>query len=299
MKRSISKAAVGGVLAAWAAGSAAIEPPKNVFLLWSAFGDFADRDAKTPLNLDLDPVQPGIEAVGLAEGCAISARDAEDKITVTYKLNFSAKTADGSATVFSSASPSLVTSLKFPDPRVARFQCGGELPTDYGVDGDGEDRGIPNTGGGSCGGSGNGFDPNQVLCGEFPQVFNVGAGIATKGTSRFFLVGNAIRGIYRNSLDDVDVSRFNVAIYDLNGTRLATKTFGAFDSAGFFLQWQLSTVGDYLANGSNVDEIRLMYVKPTASNLQVKYVYYDVQTGAQIGTPVVVSTPCPGPCRED
>ncbi len=298
------------ILAAFAAAPVlAIEAPKDSFLLWSAIGDYQDRDAKSIFHLDLDPATPGIETVGLAEGCTVSAQDANDKISVTFKMSFSAKSADGSSTVFTSAptQPSTVTSLKFPDPREPRFQCGGVNETRYGVDGNGEDLGVPNPGGmGNCGTSGafNGGNIGDALCDDLPQVFNVGTGLAKKAGTRHFMVGSAARGDYQNNLpgeSDVDFSRFNIATYDMAGTRVLNKTFGAFDTAGAFLLWELSGVGNYLDDGAGgvTDEIRLIYVSGTATTQKFKYVYYDIVSGAQIGTPVTVSTPCPGPCRNN
>lgn len=302
-----SSAALALLLASTAFAPAAVlavEPPADNFLLWSAIGATQDRDAKAILNLDIDPGTPGIETLGLAQGCAISSRDAEGRIIATYRVRLSARDAQGVEPLFtmSALQASTVISGRFPDPQLARYQCGGANETRYEVDGDGEDLGVPDPLPGQapdCNFSSGAFqdDIAASLCDELPQVFNIGAGIANHGAARYLVLGSAVRGNYINNLDGgVDFSRFNVAVYDTAGARVFSKTFGPVDVGGYELAWELASVGDYLPNGAGVDEIRLVYMSGGDASFRIKYTYYDIETGRLIQPVVVVSTPCPGPC---
>jgi hypothetical protein len=274
------------LVALLSAPAIAVEVPKDSFLLWSATGDYQDRDAKALLNQDIKPTVPGVETLGLAQSCAVSAVDVNDKIAFTFKMSFTFRDATGATAEFATAAttPSSVTTAKFPDPRIARFQCGGANQTQYSVDGQGSNLGCVSSG-------------QTPLCQDYPQLFDVGIGIATKGTARFVVIGNAVRGNYQNNVDGtVEFSRFNVSTYNSAGVRVLTKTVLPADASGYQLVWEYASVGDYLNNGANVDEIRLPYYKATATVSTLKYLYYDIQTGALLDT-AIVNTTCPGPCR--
>ena len=285
----------------------AIDAAKDAFLLWSAVGEGQDRDAKAFFNLDYDPATPGIETLGLAQSCTISAADANNKISATYRISYKIKDATGFSTLFETprTQPSSVTSLRFPDPNVARFQCGGANQTRFELDGEGDNLGVPDplpTVQPNCNFFPTPFNGNiaSALCEQLPQLLNIGLGIATKGATRYFVVGNAARGAYQNNVDgEVDFSRFNISTYDSTGARVMTRTLGASDAFGFELAWQFGSVGDYLDNGTDVDEIRLVYAGGGETSFRLKYVYYDVATGAQIEPAVTVTTPCPGPCLDN
>jgi hypothetical protein len=284
-KMSVPAAALAVLLSAPAI---AVEAPKYSFLLWSATnGDNRDLDVKALLNQDIKPNVLGIETLGLAQSCAISAADANGKIAFTFKMSFTFKDATGTTAEYATATPSIVTTARFPDPRLARFQCGGANQTQYGVDGGGSDLGCVSKG-------------QTPLCQDYPQTFNLGIGIATKGTARFVVIGSAARGDYQNNIDNngdwVDFSRFNISTYDSTGARVMTKNVTP-DASGFRLIYDHSSVGDYLNNGTKVDEIRLVYYKATATVSTLKYLYYDVQSGALLDT-AVVDTNCLGPCRQ-
>lgn len=267
------------------------------FMLWRAIADGTGSLDIKIIAADLFPATPGREAIGLGDNCVVSAPDEAGKITATYRLNLVVKPAAGGANLFTTAPPILVTTSKFPDPRLAQFQCNAGTQTDYGIDGDGDDLGVAAPEGANCNGPNQRFDPAQELCDGYPYMFRIGFGRAEAGAADVIVVGSAAEGEYRNSLEEQDIGSYAISGYDTNGTRLYSIVFKRV-AQDLFLEPDLAMVGDFL-DSDGIDEIRIGRIGHSATSNLFKYSYYNVLTGALISSTTVTAN-CPlGACRNN
>ena len=265
---------------------AAAEPPVPSTPLWTGVPDnFAD--------IDVDPSRPGVELLSLAAACQVNGPDGDGLVTVGRLLKIKVYSADGSDVVLAPPKASLVTSGAFPDPRLARFQCGGANVTNYRAQFAGADadkmtngHGVPVAPGhfnDAC--APHAFESAYALCDELPMA-TAGFAVARSGGSRVLLLGQAMNLQWHNNVANADVnaSGFSITAFALDGTTLWSRSFGGQDDAGYGMEGQLARVGDFLYDDGN-DEIRLV----SSGDGGVRYTYIDPLTGKNIG--VVTAKP--------
>lgn len=265
---------------------AAAEAPVASAPLWTGIPDDA-------ANIDVDPSRPGVELLSLAEACQVNGPDGDGLVSVAKLLKIKVYSADGSQVVVAPSKASLVTSGAFPDPRLARFQCGGANVTNYRAQFAGADADKVTNGHGVPVGPGHfndacaphTFEAAYALCDELP-VTTRGLVVARVGGNRVLLLGQAMNLQWHNNVANADVnaSGFTVTAFALDGTTLWSRSFPAQDDAGYGMEGQLARVGDFLDDDGN-DEIRLV----STGDGGVRYTYVDPLTGKNIG--VVTAKP--------
>ncbi len=265
--------ALAGLVFASAMGTAMAASDPNAFSLFNGI-------RKNPtgfFGVDLVPGSPEVEPIFVnLFSCTASTPEANGFISVNQKISIHARTSDGAVSAFKTVPPASVTSGLFPDPRVAQFQCGGVNEADYHTTYETLDPGSmrpANDGSRLCS---HPFDPLE-LCFEFPHGPFIGLGIAEKNSTKVVIVGVGLKGVTEEPTE-VDISRYSVTAYNMDGSRRWVKTIPQVSGGGsMFADWGL--VGDLLAGDGN-DEIRVVYLKEAG----FRYVYYDVLTGLPIKT---------------
>lgn len=269
---------------AMASSGGTVEPAQPFIRLWSDRGEGTGLAQSNAVFLDIDPTTPGTEILGLAQRPVRSAPDTNHKITLTILSRLEFRAVTGETVILAPTPFPAVRSRKFPDPTDPQFQCGGPHETRYG----------PSDYGSTCPCSsvpapGPCFDPQTDLPLE---NFHVGFGIARVNSVRVLVFGDAITGSYSNNLDgdDIEVSTFMVAVYNMDGSRRWTKSFAG-TANGRRLEPQLSGVAAF--HTANADEVRIAYIKEASGNAtQFRYQFYNLLTGALTST-VDFTTPAP------
>jgi hypothetical protein len=243
-------------------------------------------------DIDIDPSRPGVELLSLAEACQVNGPDGDGLVTVGKLLKIKVYSADGSQVVMAPSKASLVTSGAFPDPRLARFQCGGANVTNYRAQFAGADADKMTNGHGVPVGPGHfndacaphAFEAVYALCDELP-ITTRGLVVARSGGNRVLLLGQAMNLQWHNNVANADVnaSGFTVTAFAMDGSNLWSRSFPAED-AGYAIEGQLARVGDFL-NDDGDDEIRVL----STGDGGVRYTYIDPLTGKNIG--VVTAKP--------
>jgi len=236
----------------------------------------------------------GSEVLGLTSSCTVSAPDGNGMVKTTSKTRFFYRPATGGANVFTPSPLPTVVSLPYPDPQHPNNQCLGENQTEF------DEGDFPNTENKGCPRDpedapyqGSSFDPNQGgdFCGGAATGGHFGVGIGTGGSSvQYVVFSDAITGTYRNAttgFSDVDFTNFAIHVYSMAGARVWTKSFPLLAGAGR-LEPVLCGVGDFL-NDDGEQELRLARVGETGTGAAFTYTYYDLDTGAQIGSQVTVN----------
>ncbi|MFZ5547803.1 MAG: hypothetical protein ACOZJX_03840 [Pseudomonadota bacterium] len=265
------------------------EPPVADAPLWTGLPAAA-------ANIDVDRALPGIELLSLAGACSAAPPDGAGFITVTRAHKIRIFSADGSQIVVAPGKPVQLTSGPFPDPRQARFQCGGSdvthytsrfpvtdasnLVTGYGIPvgpGGFRDACAPHT-----------FEAQYAICDELPD-HTLGLTVAKSGSQRVLLLGSAMNLNWHNNITDVnaDASAYIVNAYSMIGSLLWSRAFTPLDDDGYQLIGHLARVGDFLGGDGN-DEIRLM----SEGEGGVRYTYVDPLNGLNIRV-VTVKPPKP------
>jgi hypothetical protein len=270
---------------ALAALPAAAEVPVPNAPLWTGIpNDAAD--------IDVDPSRPGVELLSLAEACQVNGPDGDGLVTVSKLLKIKLYSADGSQVVMAPSKAGQVTSGAFPDPRLARFQCGGANVTNYRAQFAGADADKMTNGHGVPVGPGHfndacaphTFEAAYALCDELP-VTTRGLAVARVGATRVLLLGQAMNLQWHNNVANADVnaSGFSVTAFAMDGSSLWNRSFPA-EEGGYGIEGQLARVGDFLNDDGN-DEIRVL----STGDGGVRYTYIDPLTGKNIG--VVTAKP--------
>ncbi|MFZ0888653.1 MAG: hypothetical protein WA005_09390 [Candidatus Binataceae bacterium] len=172
----------------------AVEPAQPCIKLWASAKKHTFQ-TENLLSLEL----PKATTVGLPAGTSTtttSAPDKNDMITSTQTSVLNIYPVTGGNTPTITLSSLKLTSAKYPDPTVAKFQCGGADQTDYDTNGEGNnsDLGCPCPSGSSY--TGQCFNPSNYE-NDFPdeEMFNIG--IANAGSSTVLVYGNAYYGRYQ------------------------------------------------------------------------------------------------------
>jgi hypothetical protein len=278
------------ILALACAGTVgAVQPPVDYIRIWQVNeGESIDR----AVFLDVDPLKPGVELFGISMNC--SRTDPVDgKISTVVRTRVRSYAADGSGEFLQLNPPLQVTSGAYPDLNDPQFQCNGANQTIYETEfrqgcAVGE-AGFPINGPGS-------FDPNEGdgpsgLCGIFPEDFLFGFGIANAGEARFLVLGDGVRGEWRNDVEDGDASAYEIGVYDTAGSRIWRRRFLGRDVSNFVLLPEVSGVADFL--GSGADVLRVGRIREEDNGNRFKYEYFDIATGSKIGSNIVFFVPAP------
>jgi hypothetical protein len=241
---------------------------------------------------DVSDSTPGQEVLALSYSCTRSAPDANGNVRTTGRARFTYRPATGGAAVFAPNPLPTVTTGPYPDPNDPDNQCGGINHTEF-DEGDFQNtqqKGCPL---GEAPYQGNSFDPaggDEGLCNAGVRAQHFMAGVAHGAESTKYLVfSDAVTGTYRNEstgFNDVDITTFAIHVYNMNGSRAWTKTFGMVNPTFGRLEPVLSGVGDFLEDNAG-DELRVARIKDGSSTFY--YWYYNITTGAQIGTTVSAS----------
>lgn len=269
-----------------------------VALLATATAAYAEAaKAETPLwtaspsglpPMNIDPARPGIEVSTVARSCSVSAPDANGLIAVTRRVKLKVYSADGTEVVLAPTTANVLKSGRFPDPRLARFQCYGANVTNYRSQypgGEADDLtqgyGVPVGAGGfnnSC--APHTFEAQFALCDELPTA-TFGVSVAKVGTERFVLLSQAMNLQYHNNLspDDINASAFSITAYSMAGVQLWTRRFPGATTDGYHYIGNHARVGDFPKTDGS-DEIRLILYGPEG----FRYVYVNPQTGQNILT---------------
>jgi len=250
MNKAIFRAVV--VVYSFASGiAAAVEPPEPVIQL---FNEYLMTDVA---GIDFAP-DPGIGAIGSNERLKIIDAADPTKVLSRVKFNLRVNSSVGNTTL--GTFNSYVDTRAYPDPDTA-------VSTSYFCADGGEVRAAA---------------PNVEW---FPCDYDINAGIANKGTTRYFVMSHAVYAWYVNSTDgEVDIGVAAVTVWDLeSGTQAWRKTWNV--TAGIWgLEDGTSAVGDFLSSNSG-DEVRIAYWREQNNGkVEMKYTYYDIATGAEIKT---------------
>ncbi len=248
-------------------------------------------------NIDVDPARPGIELLSLAQSCSVAGPDVNGLVTVSKAARIKVYSADGSQVVMAPGKANVVNSAPFPDPRLARFQCGGANVTNYRAQFGGSDadkmtngHGVPVAPGhfnDAC--APHTFESAYALCDELPMT-TLGLVMARSGGSRVLLLGQAMNLQWHNNVAnaDVDASGFSVTAFSLSGSSLWSREFPPMDADGYGIEGQLAQVGDYLAGDGN-EQVRIVSINGDGN---VRYTYVDPLTGKNLRV-VTVKPPKP------
>jgi hypothetical protein len=167
-----------------------VEPPKKSFHIWVQDLDHNKVEPQHSLSLDLSVTISGIEAPGSAQSRSTSKPDAAGKITTTDHYRLVAQSASGDNAVFTAQTAAATATKKYPDPRIAQFQCNGAKETTYFVKG--ESLGCPAPDG-NCPAGRQCFDPARIGD-QFPLGKGMNVGIANVGSQRVLVFGSQIHG---------------------------------------------------------------------------------------------------------
>ena len=247
-KNAIFKAIVlfGGL---WSFSALAVESPKPVIPL------FNEYLATNVAGIDLQP-DAGIEAIGGNDSVEVLSVNNPDR--VKSRLHFALKAKDALDNSNAGTFKAYVDTKTYPDPDTA-------VNTDYACEDDGYVVGV---------------DPTID---DYPCDYDVNAGIANDGATRYLVIGLAVYAWYANSTDgQVDVSRASVT-----GVNLITGDKWHNDwnvtNGDWSLESGLSAVGDFLYS-DGTDEVRVVYSRELMNGtVEMKYLYYEISTGIQIG----------------
>lgn len=136
-----------------------VETPQRSFHIWVQDLDHNRVEPQHSLSLDLSVTLPGIEAPGSAKSRSTSGPDSVGKITTTDRYHLVARSASGANAVFATKTAAATPTKKYPDPRIAQFQCKGVKETSFSVNREFLGCPAPN---GNCPPGKHCFDPAKV-----------------------------------------------------------------------------------------------------------------------------------------
>ena len=247
-KNAILKAIVllGGL---WSFSALAVESPKPVIPLFNEY--LATNVAGIDLQTDA-----GIEAIGGNDSVEVLSTSDPDKLK--SRLHFKLKAKDSADNSDAGVFDAFVDTLAYPDPDTA-------VNTNYACEDDGYIVGV---------------DPTLD---DYPCDYDVNAGIANDGATRYFVIGLGVYAWYQNAADgQVDIGRVSVTVLNPGSGDTEWRGVWYVTDQNWSLEAGLSAVGDFLYD-DGTDEVRIVYSRDLPDGrVEMKYSYFEIATGDPI-----------------